>query len=147
MAPIRKQKGLPSTGRILCTSCSQLNIKSRWGSHDLCHICRGYCNVAQFDHVITLKSWKIDISFSAGKQLLQQNPFPETHCENPEAEPYVGRDGIGKAVSLKRSSCRHEWQHLILGGRKCFIGPGQIWRWTSFAADLQESQRMAPSRK
>ena len=37
--------------------------------------------------------------------------------------------------------------HLILGGRKCFVGPGQIWRRTSFAADLQENQRMAPIRK
>ena len=107
----RWRDGVPSTGRILCASCSQLNIKSLWGSHDFCHICRGYCNVAQFDHVITWKSWKIDISFSAGKQLLQQ--IPETHCENPEAEPYVGRDGIGKAFSLKLSSYRHEWQHLI----------------------------------
>ena len=70
--------------------------------------------------------------------------IPETHCENPEAEPYVGRDGIGKTFGLKLSSYRHEWQHLILGGRKCFIGPGQIWRWTSFAADLRESQHMAP---
>ena len=58
--------------------------------------------------------------------LLQQTPFRETHCENPEAEPYVGRDGVGKAFSLKLSSYRPEWQHLILGGRKCFIGPCQI---------------------
>ena len=79
--------------------------------------------------------------------LLQQTPFRETHCENPEAEPYVGRDGAGKTFSLKLSSYRPEWQHLILRGWKCFIGPGQIWRWTSFAVDLQESQRMAPIRK
>ena len=81
------------------------------GNHNLCHICWGFCNVSQsFDRV---KSWMIDLVFNAVKQLLQHTPFPETHCENPEAEPYVGRDGTGKAFSLNLPSYRPEWQHLI----------------------------------
>ena len=125
-------------------SCHQSKIKSLWGNHNLCHICRGYCNVAQsFDR---LKSWKIDSSFSSVKQLqLLQTPFPEKHSENPEAEPYVGRDGAGKTFSLKLHSYRPEWQHLTWRP--------EMFRWSrsnlemDLAADLQESQRMAPTRK
>ena len=81
------------------------------GNHNLCHICWGCCNVSQsFDRV---KSWMIDLVFNAVKQLLHHTPFPETHCENPEAEPYVGRDGTGKAFSLNLPSYRPEWQHLV----------------------------------
>ena len=88
---------------LFSASCHQWKIKSLWGNHNLCHICRGCWNVTQsFDR---LKSWKIDSSFSSVKQLqLLQTPFPEKHCENPEAEPYVGRDGAGKAFSLKLPS-------------------------------------------
>ena len=127
-------------GSLLCASFHQLNIRSLCGNHNLCHICWGCCNVSQsFDRV---KSWMIDLVFNAVKQLLQHTPFPETHCENPEAEPYVGRDGTGKAFSLKLPSYRPEWQHLILGGQKCFIGSRQI------CCQLARiSQRMPPIRK
>ena len=71
----RWRYGVPSTGRIPFASCHQLNMKSLWGNHNLCHICQGYCNVTQsFDRV---KSWKIGISFSAVKQLVHQTPFWE----------------------------------------------------------------------
>ena len=81
----RWRDGVPSTGNLLCASCHQLNIKGLWRNHNPCHICRGYCNVAQsFDR---LKSWKIDISSRAVKQLVQQTPLSQTwHCSGPPKE-------------------------------------------------------------
>ena len=47
-----------------------------------------------------LKDWHL-IQFSQTLVVVAAN---EKHCENPEAEPYVGRDGTGKAFSLKLPS-------------------------------------------
>ena len=66
------QDGVPSTRSFFVASCQQLNIKSLGGNHIPCHICRSYWNVTQSFY--RLKSWKIDISFSAVKHLAQQTP-------------------------------------------------------------------------
>ena len=75
------QDGVPST-RIFSPAVTNWISRVFGETINLCHICRGYWNVTQsFDRMY---SWRIDISFSAVKQFVQQAPpFQNWHCKQP----------------------------------------------------------------
>ena len=131
----------PTTGSLLCASSHQSNIESLCGSHNLCDICWGYCNVAQSLDWVKLKDWHL---IQCGQTVIAAHPIPRNTLWEDRSGAICWKRWWNRKGLWFEAALLSTWMATS------YIGRPEMFHW--FTSNLlptceKKSQRMPPIRK